>query len=100
VDSKRRPKSKSFIISPDDMVVSLSSVRYNKDVPRRVKIRSLLDARLKITGPVSGEQYEFVGAGVEVEILETDVPLMLAKRVGGRGCCGADAEGNKLFELA
>jgi hypothetical protein len=60
----------------------------------RVKIRSLLDARLLVASS-SGEQYVFERAGSEVNVLKEDVNTLLEKRHGG--CCGGSPY--PLFEL-
>lgn len=64
-------------------------------------IVSLYDSRLIYRGDVSGKEYEWGRAGAVVMVLLEDVPPLLAKRIGNRGCCGAVNEGgNKVFEIA
>lgn len=63
-----------------------------------VKVQSLLDARIIYVGEVSGRQYEWAIAGAIVEVHESDVPGLLAKRRGKKPCCGAPEA--KVFQLA
>lgn len=65
----------------------------------RVAIRASFPSRLKYSGAVSGEEYEWTGAGDIVMVLEEDVPTLLEKRIGERGCCGAVQQSNKVFEM-
>lgn len=62
------------------------------------KIRSLIDAHLIYSGQVSGKHYEWSRAGAIVIVDEQDVPELLAKRLGGKTCCGSP-DGNQIFEL-
>lgn len=78
-------------------VADTQNTQYNS---RTIQLRSVYDAHLKITGPVTGEIYEWVRAGSVVSVNELDAPEMLTKRIGGRSCCGgSNQEGNALFEL-
>lgn len=65
-----------------------------------VGLRLIYDAHLKIQGPVSGKAYDWPNIGSVVCVDQEDVDLLLGKMIGGRGCCGASREGNKLFERA
>lgn len=73
--------------------------------PRRIynigvrKVRSMVAARVIYNGKVTGNQYEWPNAGAIVPVDERDVPELLAKRLGGRNCCGGSPDGNKIFEL-
>lgn len=68
--------------------------------PTTKSLRSIYPAHLVITGPVSGKTYEWKKIGdVNDDVLVEDADLLLAKLIGGRGCCGASKEGNQLFEL-
>jgi hypothetical protein len=78
-------------------VDSVSTVLYNKKVS--VKLRSLYDARLEYTGQTSGKQYQWNKAGSIVEVDAEDSEILLAKRIGGKLCCGNSRDVNKLFEL-
>ncbi len=66
----------------------------------RVKVRSSIDARLKVTGKYSGQEYLFERAGSVQDVDARDVEWLLAKRQGERQCCGGTDKGNKVFELA
>lgn len=79
-------------------VANSAVVQYN-DVEETKPLRSIYPAKLNITGPVSGKQYVWENAGSVVSVNIEDYDPLLAKRVGGKGCCGADnLDGNKLFE--
>lgn len=63
-----------------------------------IKIRSLIDAHLIYDGQVSGRHYEWTRAGAILEVDERDVPELIAKRLGGKTCCGSQ-DGNLIFEV-
>lgn len=63
-----------------------------------IKVRSLYDAHLRYEGKVSGRQYEWIRAGVVVDVISDDVPELLSKRIGQRSCCGEGLLGNIVFE--
>lgn len=83
-------------MSPKATVVKTQSAPI---INSSTKIRSLIDAHLIYNGQESGQRYEWNRAGAIVEVDEKDVPELLAKRLGGRTCCGSDREGNKIFEI-
>lgn len=62
-----------------------------------VSIRSLIDARVKLTGAVSGKVYiwERAGAVISVDVVDKDEVL---NKKRGRACCGGQS-GKNLFEL-
>lgn len=62
-----------------------------------VSIRSTIDAKVKVTGTVTGTLYIFDGAGAiqPVDIRDKD-EILNKKR--GRSCCGG-LSGKALFEL-
>lgn len=63
-------------------------------------IRSRIDAHVTVIGKPSGNTYIFPKAGSIVEVAAADIPFMLAKRLGGKSCCGGDSpEGNVMFEI-
>jgi len=62
-----------------------------------VSIRSLVDALVKVTGTVTGNQYVWARAGAEVEVDTRDKDEILNKK-RGRACCGGQS-GTSLFEL-
>lgn len=61
---------------------------------------SLIDARIKVTGKYSGQEYLFEKAGSVINADERDVEWLLSKRQGERQCCGGTEKGNKVFDLA
>jgi hypothetical protein len=63
-----------------------------------VKVQSLVDAHVYYTGRESGRPYEWNNAGAIVNVDESDVPELLAKRSGKKPCCGG--ERTKIFQLA
>ena len=65
-----------------------------------VKLRLLIDSKLKTTGKYSGRNYLFDGAGSVQDVDQTDVEWLLERRQGGRQCCGGRETGNRVFELA
>ncbi len=71
-------------------------VSYNKEIDT-VSIRNLLDATVKLTGTVTGQQYVFHGAGAIVEVDSRDKDEILNKK-RGRACCGGQS-GKSVFEL-
>ena len=72
-------------------------VSYNKETFSTVSIRNLLDATVKLTGTVTGQQYVFHGAGAIVEVDSRDKDEILNKK-RGRACCGGQS-GKSVFEL-
>jgi len=75
--------------------------RVDKTTPtitiNKINIQSRIESRLQYTGRVSGKSYEWHRAGEIVEVDESDVPELLAKRLGGSQCCGGTG-GNLIFE--
>lgn len=63
----------------------------------RRSIRSMVEARIRYVGAISGEQYEWPRAGSVVSVDERDVPELLAKRLGTQSCCGAN-DSNRVFD--
>jgi len=78
-------------------VDSESNLPYNKET--KVKIISLLDARLEYTGQVTGQQYVWIKAGSMVEVNAEDSVILLAKRIGGNSCCGNSPDGTPIFQI-
>ena len=62
-----------------------------------VSIRSLVDAQVKVTGTVTGDQYVWAKAGAVVEVDSRDKDEILNKK-RGRACCGNNSNAS-LFEL-
>lgn len=65
---------------------------------KEVLVLSRIQSKLQYTGQVSGKLYEWSGAGQAVPVLEEDVPELLSKRLGRKGCCGNNE--NIIFEIA
>lgn len=63
-----------------------------------VSIRCLLDAKVNVTGAVTGQLYVFHGAGSTASVNVLDKDEILNKRKG-RSCCGGQSNGI-LFQLA
>jgi hypothetical protein len=59
-----------------------------------------IDAKYKVTGKYSGQEYLFSGAGSVNNVDEKDIEWMLQLRQGGRQCCGGSPDGNVVFRLA
>jgi hypothetical protein len=73
-------------------------VPYNKPTQETfVAIRSRVDARVKVTGAVTGKAYEFPSAGSVVNVDTRDKDEILNKK-RGRACCGGTTNAS-LFEL-
>jgi hypothetical protein len=62
-----------------------------------VLLQSVFDARLEYTGQTSGKQYTWNKAGDIREVDASDSEILLAKRIGGNGCCGSSRGGNMVF---
>lgn len=67
----------------------------NVDTAPTVSITSLMDARVLITGTVTGKLYVFSKAGTVVEVDKLDADEILNKK-RGRVCCGKAGD---LFQL-
>ena len=65
--------------------------------PVLVSIRSLIDAQVKVTGTVTGNQYIWARSGAEVQVDARDKDEILNKK-RSRACCGGQG-GKALFEL-
>lgn len=64
-------------------------------------IRCRIEAKVIVTGKSTGNTYVFPRAGSVVEVAEADVADLLAKRLGGKSCCGGgNPDGNVMFESA
>lgn len=78
-----------------ETVVSRRVATYNYFVKQ---VRSRVQARVIYNGNVTGNRYEWPVAGSIVAVDERDVPELLAKKLGGRSCCGPQ-DANTIFEL-
>lgn len=63
-----------------------------------VQLRLMKNVTLKIRGSVSGNLYEFHGAGSVLNVDKRDVPEFLA-RIRPDSCCGG-TKGTPIFSLA
>lgn len=63
------------------------------------KLVLLIDAKYKVTGRYSRQEYLFTGAGSTQDVNNKDVEWMLSLRQGERQCCGGSPEGNPVFRL-
>ena len=83
-------------LPPEVKVDSEPILPYNKEI--KVRLVSLLDARLVYTGQVTGKQYEWIKAGSVIEVDAEDSKILLAKRIYGT-CCGNSPDGTPLFQI-
>lgn len=73
-------------------------VSYNKvDEIDTVSIQLTIDATVRVTGTVTGQQYVFRGAGSIVQVDPRDKDELLNKK-RGRSCCGGQT-GKSIFVL-
>ncbi len=68
-----------------------------KDYNQEVLICCLLDAKVILTGTVTGKRYEFTRAGTAVPVDIRDKDEILNKK-RGRACCGGQS-GKVIFQL-
>jgi len=66
--------------------------------PTGVWLRSEFPGTLKVTGIVTGKHYVFP-QGAILYIDAEDVPNLLEKTFGGRGCCGANISPRPYFSV-
>lgn len=96
MDGRNSSKKSDVLIEKEKEPVAVEKKRlYNYGVRN---LQSLIEARIIYFGSVTGQKYEWPKAGSIVPVDERDVPELLAKRVGSRGCCGAQ-DGNKVFGI-
>lgn len=62
-----------------------------------IKVQSLIEANISLTGKATGRQYTWAKAGDIADVDERDVEDLLTKRLGKKQCCGSG--GNKIFQL-
>lgn len=67
-------------------------------VSGEVDIVNLLDAKVIVTGTVTGKRYEFARAGAVISVDVRDKDELLNK-TKGRACCGGNSNSN-VFQLA
>lgn len=84
-------------MSAKSILVKVNNPTYNS----YQKVQSIFPAHIKYEGQATKASYEWLAAGDIVLVHPLDVEALLEKRIGaGRACCGAKAEGNKVFILA
>jgi hypothetical protein len=89
-------KSKGFL--PRGLKRVVEETTPTVTINTNVKIQSLIDSHLIYDGQVSKRHYEWMKAGAVVEVDESDVPELIAKRLGKKSCCGR--ERTKIIQLA
>jgi hypothetical protein len=93
-------QDKTYTPPVKEAVEEVKKVDYTKKsdtVSAFVRIVSLIDARVLITGTVTRTQYEFARAGTVVAVDSRDANEILNKKKG-RACCGGES-GKSLFQL-
>lgn len=81
-----------------DIVERESFVEEQVKPPTGVWLRSEFPGTLKVTGIVSGKQYVF-SQGSQIFVDASDVPNLLEKTFGGKGCCGANKQPRPYFSV-
>ena len=74
-----------------------NKIKVGYNTVNTVSIVCLIDATVKVTGAVTGNKYEFYGAGAKVEVDIKDKNEILNKK-RGRGCCGGES-GKPIFSV-
>ena len=93
------PKHDPFSVNENQYPKKVETVTPPKEQVTLKRLTLLIDANVRVTGIVSGRQYEFNGAGSSTDVDIRDVDDLLQKRQGGRQCCGGTDTGNQVFEL-
>jgi hypothetical protein len=83
----------------EPLVEKVEPVSYTKkiDTVSTVQICSLMDAKVLVTGTVTGTKYEFAKAGTVVAVNKLDADEILNKK-SGNACCGGQS-GKAVFQL-
>lgn len=99
--SKRNLRSveKESVNKEDHIYTKVERVEAKAIEYKTVLVQLGIDAKVKVTGYVTGNSYLFNGAGSVVDVDERDVQNLLEKRQGGRQCCGGTDYGNAMFSL-
>jgi len=77
----------------EDVLETTEPTVYNK-----ISLINLISAKVKLTGPVTGKEYEWSKAGAVLAVDERDAPGLLSKHLGDKVCCGSDAV-NRVFAI-
>jgi len=72
--------------------------KLSKIYTETINLVSLIDARILVTGTVTGKQYEFARAGTPVAVDIRDKDELLNKK-RGRACCGGNSN-SAIFQIA
>lgn len=91
-DATSIPNKSSKSIKP---TLETGGINSYTDTVSTVKIQSLIDANVTLTGTVTGNSYHFPRAGTVVEVDVKDKDEILNKK-RGRACCGTR---QALFQL-
>jgi len=97
--SKRSVRRLEEETKPQDFKSYERVEKIDSDLPNSIAVQSQIDAKVRVTGYVTGNSYVFNGAGSVVYVDEKDVEKLLEKRQGGRQCCGGTGNGNAVFSL-
>jgi hypothetical protein len=85
----------------EPLVEKVEPVSYTKKIDTvstsTVLICSLMDAKVLVTGTVTGTKYEFAKAGTVVAVNKLDADEILNKK-SGNACCGGQS-GKAVFQL-
>ena len=100
MESRRSNKLKSDLDEEDVVAEEEQPVyTYNDRKPATHRLQLRFDAKVKLSGSVTGKLYTWERSGAIVEVDEQDVDDLLSKRVGSKACCGGNIENNTLFVL-
>lgn len=95
MESRSPSKKLNVQVAEKEAVAPTKNATYNYG---RRSLRSLIPAYIRYIGEVSGEVYVWPKAGSVVAVDTRDAPALLAKKLGGRLCCGT-SDSNKIFEI-
>lgn len=93
-------RSKPIVDGAEKVIVEKVDVESFPEEVILIPVVSVYPSIIKYSGRETGQPYVWNGAGDIQNVNEKDVPYLLEKRIGNRGCCGsANTNGNKVFEL-
>ena len=87
MEKRSSTKGRREWVEDEEVVVEQFRELLEDDEPETVRLTLQRPVRLIITGPVTGKQYVFNGAGFSADVDALDAPQMLEKRSAGT-CCG------------
>lgn len=82
-------------LTKKSVVVGTGSLIYNTVI----QVQSIFPAKLKYTGLKSGKLYVWENSGDVVSVDNMDLEDLLSKKVGEKGCCGDNLNGNPVFQV-